>query len=281
MIKVERPRDSTPVGLIRRGRAELRKQLLLEPKKRVFKEYSSDAVRGKLAELFGRKCMFCESLLAGTQSGDVEHYRPKGKVVVYPKTATAAAHVIPGYFWLGAKWPNLLLSCSDCNRPRTQDDFDGNARVIGKANFFPLADETKRANETWRIRQEEPLLLNPCIDDPAEHLVFLEDGRVAARVIDGVPSAKGEASIYYLGLARAELLQMRARHGRLVRAAIRHTVSALKEGRDPGADLDDLEGFLMPHEPYVAFSRMLIYKHMSEHVAALGLAVDGIQLGVS
>lgn len=273
MIKITRPRDSAPADLILRGRAELRKNLALEPKKRVFKEYGSTAVRERLAELFGRKCMFCESLLAGTQSGDVEHYRPKGKVVVTVKTAKVAAEVIPGYFWLGAKWPNLLLSCSDCNRPRTQDDFDGNARVIGKANFFPLVDETKRAKGTWRVRQEEPLLLNPCIDDPAEHLVFLEDGRVEARVIDGVPSAKGTASIYYLGLARAELLQMRARHGRMVRAAIRHTLSALKEGRDPGADLEDLEAFLMPKEPYVAFSRVLIYKYMREHFAALGLSV--------
>ena len=64
----------------------------------------------------------------------------------YPKTPTAPAHVISGYYWLAATWPNLLLSCADCNRPRTQDDCDGNARVIGKANFFPLVDETKRAN---------------------------------------------------------------------------------------------------------------------------------------
>lgn len=271
MIKVERPKGSIPAGLVLRGRAELRKHLTLEPKKRVFKAYSENPVRERLTELFGRKCMFCESLLAGTQSGDVEHYRPKGKVVVYSKTATSAALVVPGYFWLGAKWPNLLLACADCNRPRTQDDYDGNARVIGKANFFPLADETKRANGTWRVRQEEPLLLNPCIDDPADHLVFLEDGRVVARLIDGMPSSKGKASIHYLGLARAELLQMRARHGRMVLAAIRHTVNALEERRDPGADLEDLVAFLDPSEAYVAFSRMLIHKHMSQYVASLGL----------
>lgn len=273
MIKVERPKDSTPDGLIRKGRAELRKHLTLEPEARVFKAYSDDSVKEKLAELFGRKCMFCESLLAGTQPGDVEHYRPKGKVVVYPKTPTAAAHVVPGYYWLAAKWPNLLLSCADCNRPRTQDDFDGNARVIGKANFFPLADETKRANGTWRVRQEEPLLLNPCIDDPDDHLVFLEDGRVEARWIDGAPSPMGKASIHYLGLARAELLQMRARHGRMVRAAIRHTVGALEGGRDPGADLEDLVAFLDPKEAYVAFSRMLIYKYMNRYITDLNLPV--------
>jgi len=271
MIKVERPKGSTPTGLVKQGRDERRKHLTLEPKKRVFKAYSANPVKEKLAELFGRKCMFCESMLAGTQPGDVEHYRPKGKVVVYPKTPTAPAHVISGYYWLAAKWPNLLLSCADCNRPRTQDDCDGNARVIGKANFFPLVDETKRANGAWRIQHEEPLLLNPCSDDPGAHLVFLEDGRVEARMIGGAPSPKGTASIHYLGLARAELLQMRARHGRMVRAAIRHTVDALEAGRDPGADLEDLVAFLHPKEAYVAFSRMLIHKYMSKYIADLGL----------
>jgi hypothetical protein len=273
MIKVVRPKGSTPEGLIRKGLAELKKHRNLEPKAREFKAYSADPVKEKLAELFGRKCMFCESLLAGTQPGDVEHYRPKGKVVVYPKTAHAPAHVVPGYYWLGAKWPNLLLSCADCNRPRTQDDFDGNARVIGKANFFPLADEAKRATGPWLVLREEPLLLNPCVDDPADHLVFLEDGRVEPRLIGGVPSPKGRASIHYLGLARAELLQMRARHGRMVLAAIRHTVAAFEGGREPGADLEDLVSFLDPKEAYVAFSRMLIHKHMRNYIADLGLPI--------
>ena len=273
MIKVERPKGSTPKGLVRRGLAELKKHRVLEPKKRKFNAYSDDPVKEKLAELFGRKCMFCESLLAGSQPGDVEHYRPKGKVVVCPKTDDAPALLAPGYYWLAAKWPNLLLSCADCNRPRTQDDCDGNARVIGMANFLPLADETKRASGPWLVLREEPLLLNPCIDDPADHLEFLEDGRVKARSVDGVPSRKGEVSIYYLGLARAELLQMRARHARMVRAAIRHTVDALEEHRDPGADLEDLVAFLDPKEAYVGFSRMLIDKYMSKYIVALNLPV--------
>ena len=54
------------------------------------------------------------------------------------------------------------------------------------------------------------MLLNPCIDDPADHLVFLEDGRLGPCLTDGEPSPKGKASIYYLELARAELLQMLA-----------------------------------------------------------------------
>ncbi|MNG14707.1 hypothetical protein D3C84_984820 [compost metagenome] len=103
--------------------------------------------------------------------------------------------------------------------------------------------------------------------------MFLEDGRVEPLLIGGVASPKGKASIHYLGLARAELLQMRARHGRMVLAAIRHTVAALEGRREPGADLEDLVSFLDPKEAYVAFTRMLIHKYMAKYIADLGLRV--------
>ena len=114
-------------------------------------------------------------------------------------------------------------------------------------------------------------MLNPCIDDPDEHLVFLDDGRVEPALINGQESRKGKASIQYLGLARAELLQMRARHRRTVIAAIRHTIAALEEGRDPGTDLDDLLTLLSPKEAYVAYTRTLVRTHMSAYIEALGL----------
>ena len=84
-------------------------------------------------------------------------------------------------------------------------------------------------------------------------------------------SRKGKASIQYLGLARAELLQMRARHRRTVIAAIRHTIAALEEGRDPGTDLDDLLTLLSSKEAYVAYTRTLVRTHMSAYIVALGL----------
>lgn len=274
MIKVNRPLNSVPSGLISAARRELRRnrEAHLANEKLKFTAYSAQPVKEKLAELFGRKCMFCESLLAGAQPGDVEHYRPKGKVILYP-TPDVGNESVPGYFWLAAKWPNLLLSCADCNRPRTQLDFDNNKRVIGKASFFPLIDESARASRPWAVLAEDPLLLNPCVDDPSEHLVFHEDGRVVPAVINGVISEKGRASIFFLGLARAELLQMRARHGRMVKAAIRHTVAALEEKRDPGADLDDLVAFLSPKEAYVAYTRMLVSKYMSKYLSDIGLEI--------
>lgn len=272
MIKIERPMGSAPLGLARSAARELRsnRKALKNNQKLKFDAYSSDSVKAALAEIFGRKCVFCESLLMGNQPGDIEHYRPKGNVVVVDPVTNVKTKR-PGYYWLAAKWTNLLVACADCNRPRTQPDHDGQDRVIGKSSFFPVEDEQLRAASPKGIGRENPLLLNPCVDDPAEHLEFLEDGRVQAVRIAGVLSPKGVATIHYCGLARLELLQMRARHRRIVMAAIRHTVAALEAGHDPGADLDDLIDFMAPHEAYVALTRSLVRAHLGQYLQSLGL----------
>lgn len=272
MIKVRRPKGSAPPGLAKSAARELRsnRKALKSKEKLAFNAYSSDAVKAALKNLFGRKCAFCESLLMGNQPGDIEHYRPKGKVVVVDPV-THVKTTVAGYYWLAAKWSNLLVACADCNRPRTQTDHDGDDRVIGKSSFFPVENESHRAGSPKGIGLEVPLLLNPCEDDPAEHLEFLQDGRVQAVKVAGTPSPKGVATIHYCGLARLELLQMRARHRRIVMAAIRHTVAALEAGHDPGADLDDLVAFMHPHEAYVALTRSLVKTHLSQYLNSLGL----------
>ena len=272
MIKVDRPKGSAPPGLAKAAAKELRANLvaLKKHEKQSFAAYSTHDSKAALAQVFGRKCAFCESLLAGTQPGDIEHYRPKGNVIV-EDLVTGKRTELPGYFWLAAKWSNLLLSCADCNRPRTQLDYDHIGRVIGKSNFFPIANEAYRASGPKGIALEDPLLLNPCVDDPTAHLEFKANGHVDPAVANGVPSQKGLATIRYCGLARLELLQMRARHQRIVMAAIRHTVAALDAGQDPGADLDDLVGFLDRKEAYVALTRTLVRAHMGPFLQSLGL----------
>lgn len=272
MIKYDRASVPVPKGLLRAGRLELARNLnsLRKNTELVFRAYSSAEVKEQLKALFGRKCVFCESLLLGTQPGDIEHYRPKGGVVI-PDPAGGKAIRKPGYYWLAANWSNLLLACADCNRPRTQADEDALDRVFGKANYFPISDETLRAISGNAIVKEMPLILDPCIDDPGDHLIFGDDGRVQPSIIAGVVSAKGKATIYFCGLARAELLQMRARHRRTVMAAIRHIVNAISLGNDPGADLDDITQMLDPKEPYVAYTRLLVRTHLAPYLQGLGL----------
>lgn len=286
MIKLERPNGSIPDGLLAAGLRERRenRKALAAGVELNFEAYRAKSVRQRLAEIFGRKCVFCESSLLGTQPGDIEHYRPKGKIAndvelpFKPKPAKRSkrgaannAPVHDGYWWLAAEWSNLLISCADCNRPREQEDYDNHRRVIGKSNFFPIAAHSARAQRAGALQGEVPLLLNPCLDDPDDHLVFRDDGAVEPVKVNGEVCKKGEASIHYLGLVRAELLQARARHGRNVMSCIRHIKRALVDCADPGEDLTDLISMLNSGEPYVAFTRTLIKLHLEPHLKTLGL----------
>lgn len=157
-----------------------------------FKVYKSVEVKEALNALFHGKCAWCESRLGSTTPGDICQYRPKSSVAESP------AH--PGYWWLASQWENLLLSCPDCNRTRRHEGI-----TSGKANRFPLEDETKRAFAIGGEILEEPLLLDPTIDNPADHLVYDWEGQVLS------DTRRGQMTITILGLNRPSLIIARKR----------------------------------------------------------------------
>src|SRR5262249_45973388 len=93
-----------------------------------------------LFELFHGKCAYCEHKPQAGYPGDVEHYRPKGKVDEDPNH--------PGYYWLAYDPRNLLPSCSRCNQPPT-----------AKRTRFPV--EGAHSRDSRNLAAEKPLLLNP------------------------------------------------------------------------------------------------------------------------
>lgn len=137
-----------------------------------------------LLRLFNRKCAYCESVLSNAQPGDVEHYRPKGrireldgKLVRVKIDGKECEH--PGYWWLCYEWTNLLPACADCNRRRRHGDDGAQA---GKADLFPIAG--KRALRPGDpLIEEEALLLDPTDEqfDPANHFEFQKDGKIAPK----------------------------------------------------------------------------------------------------
>jgi hypothetical protein len=111
------------------------------------------------------KCAYCERALAGRVVGraehDLEHYRPKSNVKVWPN-ATAirernldydfptGEELETGYYWLAYDLGNYVTACKPCNSAL-------------KSNYFPIAGT--RARQVRTISQlfssEKPYLIFP------------------------------------------------------------------------------------------------------------------------
>jgi hypothetical protein len=156
---------------------------------------------------FHGKCAYCEERIRTNQHGDVEHFRPKGGIRQEhddkPVLRRGTSDPHPGYYWLAYDWRNLLPSCVLCNRPSTEPG----ERSIGKRNYFPLADEGKRAQGPGEESAEVPLLIHPVLEEPSDHLGLDASGVFFAK--DGSP--RGEACIRIFGLNLRGLPDVRAR----------------------------------------------------------------------
>ncbi|MDW9593547.1 hypothetical protein GOA63_15165 [Sinorhizobium meliloti] len=140
-----------------------------------------------LMDLFGGKCAYCETRISSNQPGDVEHFRPKGRVVGDDFKPVLASHPQrgkinhPGYFWLAYAWSNLLPSCIDCNRYRKHGLEQ--PQGAGKADRFPV--EGQHACVPAQLDQEVPLLIDPSKVNPALHIEFHADGTVSGKTEQG------------------------------------------------------------------------------------------------
>ncbi len=139
------------------------------------------AAKPFLLELFHQKCAYCECVITANQPGDVEHYRPKGRIRELPgKVVKVRIHgediEHPGYWWLAYDWSNLLPSCIDCNRRRRHGDEGVEA---GKAEFFDVRGP-RAVLPGDPLPPEEALLLDPSSSgfDPSQHFEFNEDGTI-------------------------------------------------------------------------------------------------------
>lgn len=109
------------------------------------------ALKAELGKLSYGKCWYCESQVERSDNA-VDHFRPKGRV-------SDATNKHEGYRWLAFERSNFRYACTYCNSKRK--GIDGNT-IGGKADRFPLIDETVRVYSKGPIEQERPSLLDPC-----------------------------------------------------------------------------------------------------------------------
>lgn len=136
-----------------------------------FKRHGSWGVLKKwLSNASGHKCWYCEAK-SPRAPFDVDHFRPKLGITV--DGVDVVGH--SGYYWLAYEWWNFRLSCLRCNRPEKVDD----GTLHGKANEFPLLDETRRCQgPTDLLSAESPKLLDPCVEADCVLLAHGIDGEV-------------------------------------------------------------------------------------------------------
>jgi hypothetical protein len=155
------------------------------------------------------KCGYCERDITN-HAGDVEHYRPKGKLEELPPKRADWGSEDPrtgniasprrlltlcdqGYPWLAYEWSNYLVACNSCNSK-------------WKRCLFPVV-ETPRPVPPVRGGTETPLLLDPFGEiEPLEHLKFSDVGAVEPRN----DSPIGRATIDTCALDRPSLIRSRA-----------------------------------------------------------------------
>jgi uncharacterized protein (TIGR02646 family) len=142
--------------------------------------FASDEVRTALTELFRGKCAYCEQPLPASALV-VDHFRPRAGAV-----GLDGSFSLEHYWWLAYEWANLYASCPECS--------------LLKGLRFPVEGERQSRR---REPTDRALLLDPCTDDPEQHLVFLDDGRVATL------DERGRVTIEVLGLNRSSLVAAR------------------------------------------------------------------------
>lgn len=165
--------------------------------------YAHASVKEALLSAQHGKCAFCESQVRHIASGHVEHFRPKAGYKQRPTDPLRR----PGYYWLAYSWYNLLFSCELCNSRH-------------KGSLFPLADHRTRAGSPMDdLANEQPLFLNPAVDDPS---AFIRFRRHVPRALKN--NRRGAVTIRELGLRRDALNERRKSQLKLLRLLWESTV---------------------------------------------------------
>lgn len=198
-----------------------------ERRKGALSEDFFDGWEGARETLYDRQmglCAFCEMRLL-LRGSPVEHFRPKQRVVRIdwtsledgadevdqhrfrrglPPIERSGLELIrwqreEGYWWLAWTWDNLFFGCTSCNSGY-------------KSTRFPLADGSPVARTLGdAIGDERPLLLDPSVDRPMDHIQFrCLAGKWTPGPRDGSP--RGAWTIALLGLADPDHLDHYTSH---------------------------------------------------------------------
>jgi hypothetical protein len=209
---------------------------------------------------FYGKCAYCETLIVSNQPGDVEHYRPKGrltdannKVITVDNNGTPGPHL--GYYWLAYQFTNLLPSCIDCNRP-SKGNSGGN--LIGKWDKFPV-DGINAINPGEHL-QENDLLINPTVIDPEGHLMIDNLGILHSKTIRG----KNCIDMFGLNIREALVNERKSTYDAVKNLVTTYLISVLMNATN-NQQLLDIQSYKDGKRPYSIAGRKALSDIISLH----------------
>lgn len=204
------------------------------------------------------KCAYCERKLEGGDFGliehDIEHYRPKNKVPVWPNSTAIGDGITytfdtgdeldNGYFLLAHNIFNYVTSCKTCNS-------------ILKKNFFPIDDN--RIEDELAVKEyddEKSLIPLPVGDRGIRPETVIEFVGILAipSFQTGFRHRMGRVTIDFFRLnARDRLREERAK--RIVDLALALKFRDMTAGADRQFAVDSIDRMTSPRESHTSCAR--------------------------
>lgn len=206
---------------------------------------------------FAQKCVYCESVQEDTNSNfQLLYYRPfpnEANVKNWQKTLH--------YFWLAWQWPNMYLACPTC-----YEHYMNNGRPFPVENLRAHPTMCQSYEElfqiAWLNEIEKPLILDPCYDNPEEHIQYiLTDDSVELKGA----SKRGEVTISVLELNREALRRARkneADHFEQHLKNIWHRASGEKLRQE---DISGLLDACAQNAPFAGLKRYILRQQLLKH----------------
>ena len=151
-------------------------------------------------DLFDKKCVYCEEKLEENEA-TISFFRPRRSAAQEDPSLINQIY----YIWLAWYWDNLYLSCQRC--------------AFQKSNKFPIKGERRGSPGNYDVHDlllsEQPLLIDPCLENPASFFDFVEDGTIAPKL--GQRFDRAQATINILDLNYENLVRRRAEDAKFLK----------------------------------------------------------------
>lgn len=205
-------------------------------------------VMEELRAVFVNKCVYCEVIIDNEPDAVVlNFFRPPEGALQVDGTVDP-----DHYWWLSWEWSNLYLACATCGR--------------NKGNKFPTNKGRAQVGSYGSaLQREEPLLIDPCLENPSDYLIFKESGDVFCK--EG--SDRGKLTIDILDLNRDELRARRETKAKEIKILLQECLRATAANNgtvlpDTATRINELAAQCETAQLFAGMTRQLLLRWLHE-----------------